>query len=476
MGSLFISYRRDGGSGYAGRLFDAAAQQLGREHVFMDATGIEPGQNFVQSLRAALAQCQAMAVVVTPGWSEVADAEGPRLQREDDWVRVEIETALAMGLRVVPTLVAGARMPAAHALPASLKPFSECQAIDLRDATWDDDVRRLITALRLQPRRNRPVAVAAGIVLTVALLGLVVIVAMPSLRSHGPSQGDTPSKPWALDTLTPTDAQKASLVERYAIRGLNALLLRQFLTSARQRNVPANRLETELELFAFGYGELQRKNLYDDSGIFNAGAGRDPEPKCEDTLTLMRDGNLPAAIAAFEAGASSAMAKQPPRPSQRIYAAWCTWLRGQAELMEDGSQQAASAFDEAIRQSTLAGKEGQRLLYKVLRDSAHLAQQTGPPELAVKRFEQAIEASADANPRAHTELMTELAAFQDGLNQPAAALHWRERAQAVYDAARDPGDKQAQANALRLAQDYEAAHRRADAQALRDRYGLPAAP
>jgi YD repeat-containing protein len=57
-----------------------------------------------------------------------------------------------------------------------------------------------------------------------------------------------------------------------------------------------------------------------------------------------------------------------------------------------------------------------------------------------------------------------------------AALQARERAQQVFDAAHDPGDEHAQANARTLAQGYDASGRMAEARALRDRYGLPATP
>lgn len=470
--NLFISYRRDGGGGYSGRLFDATTELLGRSRVFMDATGIEPGENFVHRLRNALQQCKAMAVIVTPGWSEIADAQGPRLHRESDWVRIEIETALSMGVRVVPTLVAGARMPAAGSLPASLRAFAECQAVDLRDASWDDDVRRLVKALGLQPRSMRRVVGISALAAFAVLLMISALATWPWNHSR-PNVGDISEQ--GLATLTPTDTQQAAIVQRTFAPNFNAVVLQHFLAGARERAVPANRLSAELDLFTARYGKLQLANFYDDTGVIDLGPGPYPSPKCDETLHLMREGDFRQAIAAFDAGAKSALGHAPINPARRIYAAWCTWLRGQTELLEDAPARASTAFDDAINQSTLAGKDGERLRYRVLRDSAHLDQSTGQTALAVERLGQAAEAAGPVNTNAQTDLLLELAALQDSLGQPAAALKTRERAQTVFDAAHDPGDKKAQDNAHRLIRDYDASNRLPEAQALRKRYGLATA-
>ena len=308
---LFISYRREGGGGHAGRLLDVMARHLGRQRVFMDATGIAPGTNFASSLRAALQQCNAMAVIVTPGWSQISDANGPRLQRTDDWVRLEIETALAMGIRVVPALVASAQMPSADALPLSLQAFAECQAVDLRDASWEEDVRRLVNTLGLQVHPQYGAAVAAA----GAVLALVLAVLAVSLRDNVASSdatGRTSSEDGPLTTLTPTDEQQAALVERYRGQNFNVLILRHFLDSARQRAVPVDKLQADLDRFVAAYNKLQQANLYDDTGIMGErlGQGRTLSPSCQETVKLLSDGDFIAAINSFQAGASLALSKR----------------------------------------------------------------------------------------------------------------------------------------------------------------------
>lgn len=46
MGKIFISYRRDDAEEAAGRLSDHLVNQFGRENLFMDVDGIDPGRDF----------------------------------------------------------------------------------------------------------------------------------------------------------------------------------------------------------------------------------------------------------------------------------------------------------------------------------------------------------------------------------------------------------------------------------------------
>ncbi len=75
-----------------------------------------------------------MLAIVGPPWLDARDAEGRRrLDDRADFVRLEIELALAARLPVVPVLVEGATMPAALDLPPALAEFSRSQAVELSD-------------------------------------------------------------------------------------------------------------------------------------------------------------------------------------------------------------------------------------------------------------------------------------------------------------------------------------------------------
>jgi beta-lactam-binding protein with PASTA domain len=149
MPGVFISYRRDDCPGHAGRLFDRLRAQFGIASVFIDVAGIEPGVDFVEALERAVGSCDVLLAVIGRDWVASADRNGRRrLGEPHDFVRLEISSALRRGVRVVPVLVEGARMPTADVLPEDLAPLVRRQAVELRDTRWDADVDDLIRLLR----------------------------------------------------------------------------------------------------------------------------------------------------------------------------------------------------------------------------------------------------------------------------------------------------------------------------------------
>ena len=128
---VFISYRREDTSGQAGRLYDALAKELGQDNVFMDVDTIDIGVEFRHAIESAVTSCDVLFAMIGPRWLTVADSRGERrLSRADDYVRLEIETALARNIRVVPALVAGAAMPGSDDLPG---PRTACTSQRTRD-------------------------------------------------------------------------------------------------------------------------------------------------------------------------------------------------------------------------------------------------------------------------------------------------------------------------------------------------------
>src|ERR1700747_1122745 len=108
-GGIFVSYRRQDSSHLAGRLYDHLADRFGEGQVFMDVDTIEPGLDFAEEVTRAVAACQVLVAVIGPAWLTAADGRGRRrLDDPDDFVRLEIETALVRGVRVIPVLAQGA--------------------------------------------------------------------------------------------------------------------------------------------------------------------------------------------------------------------------------------------------------------------------------------------------------------------------------------------------------------------------------
>lgn len=149
MSLIFISYRRGESAGYAGRLHESLERRLGDGAVFRDVDGLEPGQDFVDAIAARLRDCRACLILIGREWLDVTDDSGRRrLSQPNDYVRLEIEAALARtDLVVVPLLVEGITMPSVDELPDTIRALSRRHAMSLRDETWDADVDRLIPTL-----------------------------------------------------------------------------------------------------------------------------------------------------------------------------------------------------------------------------------------------------------------------------------------------------------------------------------------
>ena len=145
---IFICYRRDDGSHGAHRLYDALAGHFGEAEVFIDLD-VPPGADIEQYLKAKLSSCAVVLVAIGPGWLTASGEPGSRrLDDEEDWVRLELEIALAADIAIVPLLLQESRMPSASDLPPSLRRLVGYNAQILSDGVhWRQDVRALISTL-----------------------------------------------------------------------------------------------------------------------------------------------------------------------------------------------------------------------------------------------------------------------------------------------------------------------------------------
>ena len=161
MQALFISYRRSDSEAYTGRLYDRLTLQFGKDTVFKDVDSIPLGTDFRTHLNAVVSQCRAVLAVVGPYWLEARDESGERrLEDRDDFVRIELEAALARGIPLIPVLVAGAAMPTSAQLPETLAAFAYRQGTAVRpDPDFHRDMDRLLASL--QPLLEDAAAAAA---------------------------------------------------------------------------------------------------------------------------------------------------------------------------------------------------------------------------------------------------------------------------------------------------------------------------
>jgi hypothetical protein len=148
MSKIFISYRREDSAPYAGRLFDRLTAHFGTEQVFIDIDNIGLGQDFVDAIHESIELCGVLVALIGPNWISCASkAGGRRLDETNDFVRLEVSTALERKIRVIPVIVGGATMPRAHELPPALAALSRRNALELSDIRFHQDIDRLIHAI-----------------------------------------------------------------------------------------------------------------------------------------------------------------------------------------------------------------------------------------------------------------------------------------------------------------------------------------
>ena len=176
MGRVFISYRQQDSAGHARGLHDRLVKHFGRDQVFMDL-GIHPGEDFPRRINKALARCDVLLAVIGRGWCDARDGQGRlRLEDPNDYLRIEIETALRRrDVAVFPVLVAGARMPEEDELPGELSALADIQAHELADGRrWDGDVDFLADAVR------RKLAAATAVAALLCALAAAALVLWPA--------------------------------------------------------------------------------------------------------------------------------------------------------------------------------------------------------------------------------------------------------------------------------------------------------
>jgi TIR domain len=147
-GQIFISYRREESSAWAGRLSDRLSNHFPSNQIFMDVDSVDLGEDFVKTIEKTVGSCDVLIAVIGKGWLSSCDQEGQRrLDNPEDFVRIEIATALKRDIRVIPVLVDGALMPRSRDLSDDLKALVRRNALQLSHDRFRTDSERLASAV-----------------------------------------------------------------------------------------------------------------------------------------------------------------------------------------------------------------------------------------------------------------------------------------------------------------------------------------
>ena len=146
MPKIFISYRR-ADSGYpAQAIYDKFKDRYGAESLLFDVDSIPLGVDFHAYLDEQVSRCDVLLAIIGERWLNArSDDGGRRLDDPDDFVRIEIGSALKRGIPVIPVLIDNASVPKAGDLPAELKPLVRRNGAEVRPGRdYQDHLERLV--------------------------------------------------------------------------------------------------------------------------------------------------------------------------------------------------------------------------------------------------------------------------------------------------------------------------------------------
>lgn len=157
-GVVFINYRAADLPMAAAAIHDSLARRFGAGRVFRDCVSMQAGEHYPTAIRGALESAAVLVAVMGPRWLTLTEGNPPirLLDREYDWVRMEIASALRLGIPIVPIRLMGSpedtRQPAPDDVPEDIRQLTMLQAFEFSERSFGTDLDRLVQVLlRLAP-------------------------------------------------------------------------------------------------------------------------------------------------------------------------------------------------------------------------------------------------------------------------------------------------------------------------------------
>jgi uncharacterized membrane protein YhaH (DUF805 family) len=131
MPRVTLSYRRDDSAAIARLVFEHLRSRYGLDNVFVDIDSIEFGEDYRERIHHALGRTDYLLVLIGSKWLGPMGKGRFRIQEVNDPVRIEVERALEIGIRVVPILIEHTPMPTPADLPESLERLAYLNAAEV---------------------------------------------------------------------------------------------------------------------------------------------------------------------------------------------------------------------------------------------------------------------------------------------------------------------------------------------------------
>jgi hypothetical protein len=138
---IFVSYRRADTAAIAGRIYDRL-NILFPDSVFLDAQDIEPGIDFIDKIERTIGSCGVFILLIGNNWFGNPDGS-TKLGDKNDFITLEIKSAIKQKILIIPVLVDGAQVPKEETLPPSLQLLTHINALEIRHSDFDYGISKL---------------------------------------------------------------------------------------------------------------------------------------------------------------------------------------------------------------------------------------------------------------------------------------------------------------------------------------------
>lgn len=155
-GRIFVSYRQQDTAWPASALYQRLVERFGEQQVFKDIDNIRLGEDFVQKITEEVEACDILLALIGRGWLQPDENGRRRIDEPNDFVRLEIKTALDRNVMLIPILVDGAAMPPADSLPSDISALVRRQALGLNPSLFRGGTDELLDVIdnRLNDHRD----------------------------------------------------------------------------------------------------------------------------------------------------------------------------------------------------------------------------------------------------------------------------------------------------------------------------------
>lgn len=156
MQKIFVSYRRCDDPYAAMSIYDRLKDRFDSKSVFFDVDAIPAGVDFRKFIKAAVEKCDVLLVIIGDNWL-AKDSDGiVRITKSDDFVRIEIETALLRKIPIIPILVGNSKIPSAHQLPIEIRDLVYRNAREVRSGSrFQGEVEGLLSSIELLDKSTK---------------------------------------------------------------------------------------------------------------------------------------------------------------------------------------------------------------------------------------------------------------------------------------------------------------------------------